>query len=220
MENILTQDFFSTLSSLCTHHIVAQGVARRVCIKHVHPHVITCLSVCCFLVLSSSSVSRALYFLSHFYLFSVLNFNFMRSSTPSIKPNAHPQNQEYCLVAIYNPPHILEDGKDVLFLRVHGSTPLRTVQGHRHVGGELTATGAMARDVARCAAKGTAAVSALARAGAGREALPPETQDGILPEPRAKRLTQRSGELGRSCQTRTWRNWRACGCGFCGWRRD
>ena len=54
--------FFShicTLSSLCTHHIVAQGVARRVCIKHVHPHVITCLSVCCVLVLSSSSVSRA-----------------------------------------------------------------------------------------------------------------------------------------------------------------
>ena len=55
----LTRDFFSTLSSLCTHHIVAQGVARRVCIKHVHPDVITCLSVCCFFVLSSSSVSRA-----------------------------------------------------------------------------------------------------------------------------------------------------------------
>ena len=29
----LARDFFSTLSSLCTHHIVAQGVARRVCIK-------------------------------------------------------------------------------------------------------------------------------------------------------------------------------------------
>ena len=29
------------------------------CMKHVHPHVITCLSVCCCLVLSSSSVSRA-----------------------------------------------------------------------------------------------------------------------------------------------------------------
>ena len=57
--NTLTRDFFSTLSSLCTHHIVAEGVARRVCIKHVYPHVITCLRVCCFLVLSSSSVSRA-----------------------------------------------------------------------------------------------------------------------------------------------------------------
>ena len=54
--------FFSnicTLSSLCTHHIVAQGVAQRVCMKLVQPHVITCLSVCCFLLLSSSSVSRA-----------------------------------------------------------------------------------------------------------------------------------------------------------------
>ena len=72
----LTRDFASTLSSLCTHHIVAQGVARCVCIKHVHPHVITCLSVCCFLVLSSSSVSRASTFsLTHFNLFSVLNFN-------------------------------------------------------------------------------------------------------------------------------------------------
>ena len=56
-QNTLTRDFFSTLSSLCTHHTVAQGVARRVGIKHVHPHVITCLSVCCFLVLSSSLVS-------------------------------------------------------------------------------------------------------------------------------------------------------------------
>ena len=47
------------ISSLCTCTRMAQGVARRVCIKHVHPHVITCLSVGCFLVLSSSSVSRA-----------------------------------------------------------------------------------------------------------------------------------------------------------------
>ena len=58
-QNTLTRDFFSTTSSLCTHHIVAQGVARRVRMKHVHPHVITCLSVCSLLVLSSSSVSRA-----------------------------------------------------------------------------------------------------------------------------------------------------------------
>ena len=52
-------EFFSAPSPLCTHHIVSQGVARRVCVKHVHPHAITFLSVCCFLVLSSSSVSRA-----------------------------------------------------------------------------------------------------------------------------------------------------------------
>ena len=55
-----SHDTFSrTLSSLCTRHIVSQGVARRVCIKDVHVHVITCLSVYCFFVLSSSSVSRA-----------------------------------------------------------------------------------------------------------------------------------------------------------------
>ena len=70
----LTRDFFSTLSSLCTHHIVAQGVARRVCIN-------TCSCTChhvserllfpfvFFLCLS------CFYFLSHFYLFSGLNFN-------------------------------------------------------------------------------------------------------------------------------------------------
>ena len=38
-QNTLTARFSLTFSSLCTHHIVAQGVARRVCIKHVHPHV-------------------------------------------------------------------------------------------------------------------------------------------------------------------------------------
>ena len=27
----------------------------------------------------------------------------MKSSAPSMKPNAHPQNEEYCPVAIYNP---------------------------------------------------------------------------------------------------------------------
>ena len=44
-----------------------------------------------------------LLFLSHFYLFSVLNFNFVGSKPPSTKPDAHPQNEEYCTVAIYNP---------------------------------------------------------------------------------------------------------------------
>ena len=88
------ETFFSTLSSLCTHHIVAQGVARRVCIKHDHPHVITCQSVCCSLVLSSSSVSRA----STFSLTSTCLLFYiptpMMSRTPSIKPNAHPKIEE------------------------------------------------------------------------------------------------------------------------------
>ena len=44
-----------------------------------------------------------LLFFSHFYLFSVLNFNFVGSKPPSTKPDAHPQNEEYCTVAIYNP---------------------------------------------------------------------------------------------------------------------
>ena len=72
-QNTFTRDFFSTLSSLCTHHIVAQGVARRLCIKHVHPHVITCLSVCCLLVCLLCLSCH--YVFSHFYLFSVPNFN-------------------------------------------------------------------------------------------------------------------------------------------------
>ena len=105
-QNTFTARFPShtcTLSSLCTHHIVAQGAARRACIQRVHPHVITCLSVCCFLVLSSSSVSRA----STFSLTSTCSL--FRTSTPtvsrkpSIKPKAHPPNEEYCSVAIYNP---------------------------------------------------------------------------------------------------------------------
>ena len=97
------ETFSRTLSSLCTDHSVAQGVARRVCIKHVHPNVITCLSVCCFFVLYSSSVSRA----STFSLTSTCclfrTSTSMMTRTPSIEPKAHPQNEEYCPVAIYNP---------------------------------------------------------------------------------------------------------------------
>ena len=82
-----------TLSSLCTHHIVAQGVARRVCIKHVHPRVITCLSVCCFLVLSSSCLS-CLYVLSLTSSCSLFRTSTpIMSRTPSIKNKAHPQNE-------------------------------------------------------------------------------------------------------------------------------
>ena len=100
------ETFSRTLSSLCTHHRVAQGVARRVCIKHVHmserllfPWFVFFLCLSC------------LYVLSHFYL---LNFNSIMSRTPSIKPKAHPQNEEYCPVAIYNPltgyePHQLDN---------------------------------------------------------------------------------------------------------------
>ena len=69
------ESFSRTLSHLCTHHIVAQGVFGA---HSFHPHAIhdvTCLSVrWLFLVLSSSS--PRLYFLSTVYLFSVLHINF------------------------------------------------------------------------------------------------------------------------------------------------
>ena len=74
-QNTLTRDFFSTLSPLCTHHIVAQGVARRVCIKHVDPHchhMSERLLFPCFVFFLCLS---CLYVLSHFYLVSVPNFN-------------------------------------------------------------------------------------------------------------------------------------------------
>ena len=72
----LTRDFFSTLSSLCTHHIVTQGVTRHVCMKRCS---CTChdmferLLFPCFVFFLCLS---CLYFFSHFYLFSVLLFNF------------------------------------------------------------------------------------------------------------------------------------------------
>ena len=101
----LTRDFFSTHSSLCAHHIVAQGVAAPCLHKNnVHPHVITCLSVCCSFVLSSSSVSRASTFFFHFYLFSVLNFNLHVVETArALNPLRTRRNEEYCPVAIHNP---------------------------------------------------------------------------------------------------------------------
>ena len=55
VDRYTSHDFFSTLLSLCTHHIVAQGVL----IKHVHPHVITCLSVVVSLCLTSSLSSAS-----------------------------------------------------------------------------------------------------------------------------------------------------------------
>ena len=102
--NTLTRDFFSTPSPMCTHHIVAHGVARRVCIKHVHPHVITCLSVCCFpcfcLLPLSLVTLRSLSLL--LVLYSKLQLTTM-SSPPSMKPKAHWPNEEYSSVAVYNP---------------------------------------------------------------------------------------------------------------------
>ena len=73
----LTRDSFSTCLTLCTHHIVAQGVFGAHSL-HLHViHDVTCLSVCCFLALSSSSSpSPASTFSFTVYLFSVLFINF------------------------------------------------------------------------------------------------------------------------------------------------
>ena len=99
-----SHETFSRHFHPCAHITLWLKVSQRVSHeKHVHPHVITCLSVCCFLVLSSSSVSRA----STFSLTSTCSLSwtstFMWSRPPSIKPNAHSQNEEYWPMSIHNP---------------------------------------------------------------------------------------------------------------------
>ena len=64
----LTRNFFSTLSSLCTHHIVAHDVSAQ----NMFNHMSESLLFPCFVFFLCLS---CLHFLSHFYLFSGLNFN-------------------------------------------------------------------------------------------------------------------------------------------------
>ena len=77
-------------------HRKAQGVAARVSQKHVHPHVVS-PSINLFLSF------ECLYLL--FILFISLSWSSssMWSEPPSTKITAHPQNEEYCPVAIHNP---------------------------------------------------------------------------------------------------------------------
>ena len=71
-------------------------MSQRAHSLHLHViHDVTCLSVGCFLVLSSSSLSRA-------SIFSPKSTSTM-SKPPSTKSTAHPQNEEYCSVAVHNP---------------------------------------------------------------------------------------------------------------------
>ena len=107
------QTFSRTLSSLCTHHIVAQGVAACVWQKN---HSRTChymserllfpcfgffLCLSCLCVLSLSLTSTC----SLFWTSTPI-----MSRTPSIKPKAHPHNEEYCPVATYTTlSHIKSD---------------------------------------------------------------------------------------------------------------
>ena len=104
VDRYTSHETFSRHFHPCAHITLWLKVSQRVSHeKHVHPHVITCLSVRCFLVLSSSSVSRA----STFSLTSTCSLSWsstsMWSKPPSTEPNAHLQNEEYCPVAIHNP---------------------------------------------------------------------------------------------------------------------
>ena len=72
---------------LCAHITLWLNVSQRVSDTITHAHVITCLSVCCFLTLSSSSLSRASTFSLTVCLFSVLLINFhVVKKTRGIKP--------------------------------------------------------------------------------------------------------------------------------------
>ena len=82
--------------------------------KITHAHVITCLSVCCFLTLSSSSVSGAFTFLSLSTCSLSCSSTSMWSKPPRNKTTALTHNDEYCTVAIHNPltgygPNLLDN---------------------------------------------------------------------------------------------------------------
>ena len=88
------------------HHIVAQGVARRVCMKERSSacHHISDRTLSLFAFTSSSlSLSKA----STSSLISSSPPSFSSSSMWSKPPNVrsppHPQNEEYCTLAIHNP---------------------------------------------------------------------------------------------------------------------
>ena len=78
-------------------------MSQRVSDKITHAHVITCLSVCCFLTLSSSSHSLApLYFLS--LSTCSLSCSSSKWSKPQRnKTTALTNNEEYCPVTMHNP---------------------------------------------------------------------------------------------------------------------
>ena len=78
-------------------------VSQRVSDKITHAHVITCFSVCCFLTLSSSSLSRASTFLSLSTSSLSCSSTSMWSKPARNKSTALTHNEEYCPVAIHNP---------------------------------------------------------------------------------------------------------------------
>ena len=90
-QNILTRSF-----SRHFHPYAHMTLWRMTCLrKNVHAHVITCVSVCCFFVLSSSSVSRASSFSLTFTCSLFLNLKKQLRIRKMIN--------QYCPVATHNP---------------------------------------------------------------------------------------------------------------------
>ena len=97
-KNTLTPRIFSHISThfiLVQMHRMAQGIAARVSQKHV------CLLSLLSLTSSSLSSASTPSLISSSPLSS--SSSFMWSEPPSTKSTAHPQNEEYCTVAIHNP---------------------------------------------------------------------------------------------------------------------
>ena len=99
----------------CAHITLWLQVSQHVSDeRHSRTCIISCLSVGCFLTLSSSFLSRASTFSLTVYFFSVLLINFHVVETAEEKTSALTHNGEYCPVAIDNPltgfePKLLEN---------------------------------------------------------------------------------------------------------------
>ena len=92
MDKNTSHETFSTLSSLCTHHIEAQATI------HISSHIRACV---CVPVLSSAS---------YFPLIFTCSLSGTPASLLSTKTHAQTQNEDYCPVAIHNPLTNCEPG--------------------------------------------------------------------------------------------------------------
>ena len=105
-QNTLTPRIFS---HICTYfilvhmHRMTQGVAARVSLKHVHPHVIMCLTVRCLSSRWPLPLSRVPLHLLWFFISSILVIILHVVEIAEYEPPAHTQNEECCPVAIHNP---------------------------------------------------------------------------------------------------------------------
>ena len=99
----LTRDLFSRYLTLW-HTSHCGSWCRSMCLtKITHAHVITCLSVCCSLTLSSSFLSRASTFSLSLPVLCPAHPHPCGRDRRGIKTTALTHNEEYCPVAIHNP---------------------------------------------------------------------------------------------------------------------